>query len=532
MNDRASPDRKLSPGSLLLTACALAAASDPALAQSLPDDIDITTSPNGVVPLPPTVDPVFTNIFDRYTKITAPNGQAIHFLLQSQVTDEMAVRAREVMRFYLTDVPGSQYGADKTDVANLMGLLEAALVYFNNEAAANQAMNGPLGNADIFAQDLYATESVVEASWPYLFNTVRDATLEEVFHLVHGAGIRWTFPAYHQEIVAATNAAIAAGFYFPPPGLPPWDRPFEYIISVIDVYYGFWAHDPDNDGTSFGGEYTFNTRAAVEAGDPQGVTVMRKFLPEHFSASLTAAASFQGTFLLAFDGGVEYTHKSRYLTDLRLWGSHPSGLVGNDLENVLGGNAGDNAIAGGGGTDTVVFQGPRAEYVVSGNQVADTVGGRDGTDTLDAVEWLEFSDQTVPFDGGSAVSYCTSSPNSSGAAALISHSGSLDVSANDLVLHATPVPPNQPGIFFYGATPNQVPFGNGTLCVSQPVVRLGVTFASGLGELDFEVDNQAPAIGGDFTAGSVWNFQAWFRDPAAGDATYDLSDGLRITFAL
>ena len=32
------------------------------------------------------------------------------------------------------------------------------------------------------------------------------------------------------------------------------------------------------------------------------------------------------------------------------------------------------------------------------------------------------------------------------------------------------------------------------------------------------------------TAGSTWNFSAWFRDPAAGGAFFNLSDGLEVTF--
>ena len=32
------------------------------------------------------------------------------------------------------------------------------------------------------------------------------------------------------------------------------------------------------------------------------------------------------------------------------------------------------------------------------------------------------------------------------------------------------------------------------------------------------------------TAGSTWNFAAWFRDPAAGGAFFNLSDGLEVTF--
>jgi hypothetical protein len=30
--------------------------------------------------------------------------------------------------------------------------------------------------------------------------------------------------------------------------------------------------------------------------------------------------------------------------------------------------------------------------------------------------------------------------------------------------------------------------------------------------------------------GSTWYFQAWFRDPAAGGAAFNLSDGLAVTF--
>ncbi|MEM7353261.1 MAG: hypothetical protein AAF657_20870, partial [Acidobacteriota bacterium] len=368
-------------------------------AQTLPDNIDISVTANGVVPLPPNVDPVFSNVFDRYTKLVAPNGQAIHFLIQSQVTDEMAARAREVMRFYLTNVPGSQYGANKAAVANAMGSREATLVYFNTEQAAQQALDGPLGQANIFGQDLYATESVVEGSAAYLDNSIRDATLEEVFHLVHGAGIQPALPAYHAEMTAAKQAAKTAGKWTPPPDLPVADEVFEYIISVIDVYYGYWAHNPDGDGTSFGGEYAYHTRASVQAGDPAGVASMRKFLPDVFTADLRLAAAFDGSFTLDFDPAREYTHKSRYLTDISLSGLSPSGLVGNAMDNFLQGNRGDNVIAGGPGTDTVTFAGPRAEHVVlcdgSDLTVDDTVANRDGTDSLSSIERLRFSDQTI-----------------------------------------------------------------------------------------------------------------------------------------
>ena len=114
-------------------------------AQNLPDDIDISQSPDGIVALPARVHSVFRSTFDRYTKVVAPNGGAIHFLLQSQVTNEMGVRAREILRFYITDAPGTEFGSDKTAVANSMANLDATLVYFNSESAAERAIEGRLG---------------------------------------------------------------------------------------------------------------------------------------------------------------------------------------------------------------------------------------------------------------------------------------------------------------------------------------------------------------------------------------------------
>jgi hypothetical protein len=442
-------------------------------AQSLPDNIDISGSPNGIVQLPGSVSSVFTNVFNRYTKIVAPNGKSIHFLLQSNVTDEKAVRAREVLRFFITDVPGTQYGADKTAVANRMADVDATLVFFNTFQQAQQAFNGPLGNSNLFMQDLYATESFVEGKPHYLNNTNRDATLEEVFHLVHGAGIEPILGVYHDEMTAAKNAAKAAGLYDPPPGLPVQDEVFEYIISVIDVYYGFWAHDPDGDGTSFGGEYAFNTQAAMVAGDPAGVTAMLKFLPPIFSFDCTVAASFSEMFTLQFSPFLEYTHKSQYLRDVSLSGALSSHLRGNALDNILGGNTADNTIDGGAGTDTAVFTGLRAEYTVqcgsSDITVIDTIPGRDGTDTLVSIESLQFADQTVPsvciWDdlGGGTV-------GSNGAVTLVG-TGSL-VGGTTVSLDLTNAPANAQTLLWLSFTSSPLNFFGGTIHALPPITQL------------------------------------------------------------
>jgi len=135
-----------------------------------------------------------------------------------------------------------------------------------------------------------------------------------------------------------------------------------------------------------------------------------------------------------------------------------------------------------------------------------------------------------------AANFCSTSANSAGGPAAISVSGSSSVSANNLMLSAAPVP-NQPGIFFYsqGQTGGGagVPFGNGTRCVgngANPIVRLGVAVASG-NVIDQALDiANPPGANGQITVGSTWYFQAWFRDPAAGGAAFNLSDGIGVFF--
>jgi len=134
------------------------------------------------------------------------------------------------------------------------------------------------------------------------------------------------------------------------------------------------------------------------------------------------------------------------------------------------------------------------------------------------------------FGVGLGTTYCTATPNSTGAPAAISASGSASVAANDLLLRAEPVP-DQPGVFFYGPQQASLPFGNGTLCIAGSIGRLDVVSATG-NAMTFLVDNTSPpSAATQITPGSTWNFQAWFRDPAAGGAFFDLSDGLSVLFA-
>ncbi|MDE0892328.1 MAG: integrin alpha [Planctomycetota bacterium] len=129
-----------------------------------------------------------------------------------------------------------------------------------------------------------------------------------------------------------------------------------------------------------------------------------------------------------------------------------------------------------------------------------------------------------------AFNYCEGLVNSTGSRGDISWSGSTSHSANALTLSASGLPNNQFGLFFYGPNQLRISFGNGLRCVGGGVFRLAPpALTSGIGEIYRDVDfNAAPmnAGAGLVVPGSRWNFQFWYRDPAASGSTFNLTNGL------
>jgi hypothetical protein len=139
-----------------------------------------------------------------------------------------------------------------------------------------------------------------------------------------------------------------------------------------------------------------------------------------------------------------------------------------------------------------------------------------------------------PFTCGVAETYCESTPNSTGERATIGVWGSLAILDGDTHLWAGHCPPNAVGIFSYGHEPEQLPFANGTLCISpfypglfrvEPPAQVD---PGGQAQLALDFANLPPA--GGIGPGSTWHFQFWFRDPLAGGAGSDLTDAMRVTF--
>lgn len=333
----------------------------------------------------------------RMLTLSMPNGGLVRFVAQAGVSDAQLLRVRRVFRFYLSDAPGTRYGADKTTVAEALSARRATLVYFNTEADAQRAQNGPLQRTQAALQDLYATESPIEGSRDYLDSTVRDATYEELFHLLHGAGIQPALSAYQAQIEAATQAALRNNVWTPSPAqLAEWraegSESFEYIISVIDVYYGLWEHAPP---PSFDGEYQPSTRASLSRMDPLGLDAVRAFLPEHVDHWVDLDSSFEGTFHLTLDPSLPYTLKSQHLRNVGLTGTASASIAGNALNNTLRGNIGPNTLDGAGGEDTVVYCAPRSRFAIRNEGSGVRVAGPEGTDLLRNIEHIHFSDRVV-----------------------------------------------------------------------------------------------------------------------------------------
>ena len=125
--------------------------------------------------------------------------------------------------------------------------------------------------------------------------------------------------------------------------------------------------------------------------------------------------------------------------------------------------------------------------------------------------------------------YCVGSPNSAFAGGgNISATGSTSVFANDMVLVGSNVPSGQPGIFYYG--PNQIStaFGNGVRCVGGTVIRMPPTFSNPSGIVSVALNPLT--ANGPIIQGNTWNFQYWFRDPAAGGANFNLTNALSVEF--
>jgi hypothetical protein len=123
---------------------------------------------------------------------------------------------------------------------------------------------------------------------------------------------------------------------------------------------------------------------------------------------------------------------------------------------------------------------------------------------------------------------------------LLAACGSASVATDDLVLTASQLPANQPGIFFMGGSAIELPFGDGKRCVGAGGIGifryLPPAFSGPDGPITLGpgivTRSQSFAMAGRIDAGETWHFQGWFRDPAGPCGTaFNLTNGLAVSFA-
>lgn len=399
-------------GLILFSACQ----NKPQELVTLPD-IDISGSANGVVTLPATVPDIVRNTFVKYTKYIAPNGKPIHFLAQDAWTEDQIMHARNVLQHILTDYLGSAYGNDKTAVANSMSDKRATMVLFNDTDELEKAFNSGLQNLDHSMQDLRSNESPAVGDEDYMGHVTRDASYEEIWHLVHDYGIIPTLPDMIAEMREANDVAAEKGWRAWPQD-EPQEHPNEYVGVLIDNYYDLWViepqlyeardYEPGPEGTTHFGSYFANGRTNVETKDPLGFAVIEKFFPPYLTYTPQLPVDFEGTFSIALDESKPYTYKTQHLVDVTLRGSNNANLMGNGYGNMLSGNSGNNVINGlggndeidgGEGEDTAVFSGANNEYEIATENgtsaVSDKQSDRDGIDRLSNIEFIQFSDKQI-----------------------------------------------------------------------------------------------------------------------------------------
>ena len=339
--------------------------------------------------------------FNRYTKVVTPNGGKIHIVAQSNLTDEQIVRARSTLEHFLKNYPGSKYGNNKYELANKMAENRAILTLLNGQDDGNNPV-------EVNGQALFQNEIQVEGHPWYInqdYNNHRDATYEEILHLVHDYGIGidghnsfpGAMPEYQSEIREAQRYALSNNLWGI--GADRWINELtdensltqEYLAALIDSYYGLWGAWKDSDTHGMWGIYVAKTRNEIFLDDPIGGKIMNnKFFHPYLTYNARIDSSFSGTFSLRFDSSKPYTNHSRYLKDITLLGNNDTSVYINQLDNNIIGNKGIN---------TVIFNGNSSEYIIDISDVetsiTDKVSNRDGINILQDIEKIKFTDQTI-----------------------------------------------------------------------------------------------------------------------------------------
>jgi M6 family metalloprotease-like protein len=378
--------------------------------------IDITEDTLGIVTLPDYVDSRISAVFEKYTHLELAENVVIPILAQEEVTTNQILHVKKILKEFLTDVPGSDWGENKIAIINAVSMSNAFLALLNDESEYENPDVQFLFDSGAKGQDILGTEIFHEGTNAYMNSSSRDATYEEVLHFVHNYGIVNTLPSMQLAIDQAMNSAVSNGIYVPLPDVPIEDQDDEYFALVMEVYFGLWAHDPEQNGWAGGLEYHFTNRQQMSDGDSLGAQIARDFFGQSLRYMAELPYDFEGLFSMSFNPSLDYTNRSRYLQNVKVLGENDVDIIGNDLRNIVFGNSGSNHFTGKGlddyfdgseGIDRIIFSGDYGEYAIFESAdwndykpfVVDLFFNRDGADTLLRVEEMDFNGIIYSLEG-------------------------------------------------------------------------------------------------------------------------------------
>ncbi len=131
---------------------------------------------------------------------------------------------------------------------------------------------------------------------------------------------------------------------------------------------------------------------------------------------------------------------------------------------------------------------------------------------------------------GPGTKHCVGAANSFDAAgASLFVEGSAIVALDDLRLHTYRVP-NTVGMYFYGPTRVQHPFGDGLRCVGGQIQRVQPPLSASNNQQIRMLDLSAAPHSARITPGVTLSFQLWYRDAQAGASGFNFSDAAEVAF--
>lgn len=220
-------------------------------------------SGTGVIPIDSDrVRGVIGEVFSQYIYVETPNGQRVNIFGTQGVQEEQMEYAKEILLNYFSTSGEAFSTSQKEIIMNSMGNRKCALVFFEDEEEFEEhIVRVSLSGFNV--QDLYASESLNSGN--------RDASYEEILHLVHNYGIAPTLFIYQDRLQKACDVAIESGLYSPPDDLPKADFDDEYFAALMDCYLGLWE---GTDGT-MDGEYRPSSKGEMLMEDPEGYQLVR-----------------------------------------------------------------------------------------------------------------------------------------------------------------------------------------------------------------------------------------------------------------